>query len=54
VKTLNRQLKEALRPIKQELRQPPRRNLVARVREIEADTEVWMAFRSTVVPLKRR
>lgn len=53
MKTLNKQLRNALRPIKQELRQPPKRNIVARVREAEADEWIGFLGRNTdIIPLR--
>lgn len=53
MKTLNRQLRNALRPIKQELRQPPKRTLIARVRETEADEWIGFVGRNTdIIPLR--
>ncbi len=53
MKTLNRQLRNALRPIKQELRHPPKRNIVARIREAEADEWIGFLGRNTdIIPLR--
>ena len=53
MKTLNKQLRNALRPIKQELRQPPKRVLVARVKEAEADEWIGFVGRNTdIIPLR--
>ena len=42
MKTLNRQLRDALRPVRSELRQTPKRVLVARIKEEEANE--WLGF----------
>jgi hypothetical protein len=53
MKTLNKQLHNALRPIKQELRQPPKRILIAKVRETEADEWIGFIGRNTdIIPLR--
>jgi len=53
MKTTNKQLRDALRPIKQDLRQPPKRILIAKVRETEADEWIGFIGRNTdIVPLR--
>jgi hypothetical protein len=53
MKPINKQLREALRPIKQDLRQPPKRILIAKVRETEADEWIGFIGRNTdIVPLR--
>lgn len=53
MKTLNKQMHNALRPIKQDLRQPPKRNIIARVREAEADEWIGFLGRNTdITPLR--
>lgn len=55
MKTINRQMRDAMRPVKRELRETPRRVLVAKARETEADT--WLGFigRNTdIVPLRMK
>jgi hypothetical protein len=53
MKTINKQLRDALRPIKQDLRQPPKRILIAKVRETEADEWIGFIGRNTdIVPLR--
>ena len=42
MKTLNRQMRDALRPVRKELRETPRRVLVAKTREAEASD--WIGF----------
>jgi hypothetical protein len=53
MKTINKQLRDALRPIKQDLRQPPKRILIAKVRETEADEWIGFIGRNTnITPLR--
>ena len=53
MKTLNRQMRDALRPVKQDLRQPPKRTLIAKVRETEANEWIGFIGRNTdIVPLR--
>jgi hypothetical protein len=53
MKTINKQLRDALRPIKQDLRQPPKRILIAKVRETEADEWIGFIGRNTnIIPLR--
>ena len=53
MKTLNRSMKDALRPIKNELRHPPKRTLIAKVRETEADDWIGFIGRNTdIIPLR--
>lgn len=56
MKTLNRQLRDALRPVRDHV-QPkttPRRALVARIREAEADDWIGFVNRERVIPLKHK
>ena len=53
MKPINKQLRDALRPIKQDLRQPPKRILIAKVRETEADEWIGFIGRNTdITPLR--
>jgi len=53
VKTLNRQLKDALRPVRKELREIPKRVRVAQTREAEADEWIGFIGRNTdITPLR--
>jgi hypothetical protein len=55
MKTINRQMRDAMRPVKQDLRQPPRRVLVARVKEAEANEWIGFIGRNTdIVPLRMK
>lgn len=54
MKTLNRQMRDALRPVKDHV-QPkttPRRALVARIREAEADDWIGFVRRENITPLR--
>lgn len=53
MKNLNRQLRDAMRPVRADLRQPPKKLLIAKVRETEANE--WLGFlgRNTdITPLR--
>lgn len=53
MKTLNRQLKDALRPVRKELREIPKRVRVAQTREAEADEWIGFIGRNTdITPLR--
>lgn len=53
MKTLNRQLRDAMRPVRKELRETPKRVLVAKTREAEAND--WIGFikhSNDLIPLR--
>jgi len=55
MKTINRQLKDALRPVSKELRETPRRVLVAKTREAEASDWIGFVLRNTdIIPLRHK